>query len=68
LSRIGGIPCVVRETEYQGTHLRMTLAPLDGSPDLVSLLPDNEYDPQRLGPDARVVVWWNEQDAHAFAA
>jgi putative spermidine/putrescine transport system ATP-binding protein len=68
VSRIGGIPCTVRETEYQGTHLRMTLAPLDGSPDLISLLPDNEYDPQRLGPDARVVVWWNEQDAHAFAA
>jgi putative spermidine/putrescine transport system ATP-binding protein len=67
-SRIGGIPCTVRETEYQGTHLRMTLTPLDGSPDLVSLLPDSEYDPQRLGPDARVVVWWNEQDAHALAA
>jgi putative spermidine/putrescine transport system ATP-binding protein len=68
LSRIGGVPCTVRETEYQGTHLRMTLAPLDGSPELISLLPDNEYDVKRLGPDARVVVWWNEQDAHAFAA
>jgi putative spermidine/putrescine transport system ATP-binding protein len=68
LSRIGGIPCTVRETEYQGTHLRMTLAPLDGSPELISLLPDNEYDHERFGPDARVVVWWDEQDAHAFAA
>jgi putative spermidine/putrescine transport system ATP-binding protein len=67
-SRIGGIPCTVREAEYQGTHLRMTLVPLDGSPELISLLPDGDYDPQRLGPQSRVVVWWDERDAHALAA
>ncbi|RKP56435.1 ABC transporter ATP-binding protein [Pararobbsia silviterrae] len=67
-SRIGGIPCTVREAEYQGTHLRMTLAPLDGSPELISLLPDSAYDASKLGPDARVVVWWDEHDAHALAA
>lgn len=67
-SRIGGVPCTVRDAEYQGTHLRMTLTPLDGSPELISLLPDDEYDPHRLGPESRVVVWWNERDAHALAA
>ena len=68
LARIGGVPCTVREAEYQGTHLRMTLVPLDGSPELVSLVSDADYDPARLGPEARVVVWWNEQDAHPLAA
>jgi putative spermidine/putrescine transport system ATP-binding protein len=68
LARIGGVPCIVREAEYQGTHLRMTLVPLDGSPELVSLVSDADYDPARLGPEARVVVWWNEQDAHPLAA
>jgi putative spermidine/putrescine transport system ATP-binding protein len=58
----------VREAEYQGTHLRMTLAPLDGSPELVSLVSDGDYDPTRLGPESRVVVWWNERDAHPLAA
>jgi putative spermidine/putrescine transport system ATP-binding protein len=67
-SRIGGIPCTVREVEYQGTHLRATLVPLDGSPELVAMLPDSGYDAQRLGPEARVVVWWDEHDAHALAA
>jgi putative spermidine/putrescine transport system ATP-binding protein len=68
LTRIGGVPCTVREAEYQGTHLRMTLAPLDGSPELVSLVSDGDYDPTRLGPESRVVVWWNERDAHPLAA
>ena len=68
LTRIGGVPCIVREAEYQGTHLRMTLAPLDGSPELVSLVSDGDYDPTRLGPASRVVVWWNERDAHPLAA
>jgi putative spermidine/putrescine transport system ATP-binding protein len=67
-SRIGGVACTIREAEYQGTHLRMTLAPLDGSPELISLLPDHEYDLQRLGTGARVVVWWNERDEHELAA
>ena len=68
MTRIGGVPCKVREAEYQGTHLRMTLDPLDGSPELISFVSDGDYDPSRLGPDARVVVWWNEQDAHPLAA
>jgi putative spermidine/putrescine transport system ATP-binding protein len=68
LSRIGGLACTVREAEYQGTHLRITLDPLDGSPALVSLMSDADYDPQRLGPDARVTVWWDEQNAHPLAA
>jgi putative spermidine/putrescine transport system ATP-binding protein len=68
LTRIGGVPCTVREAEYQGTHLRMTLAPLDGSPELVSLVSDGDYDPTRLGPESRVIVWWNERDAHPLAA
>ncbi|ACC74967.1 ABC transporter ATP-binding protein [Paraburkholderia phymatum] len=68
LSRIGGLACTVREAEYQGTHLRITLDPLDGSPALVSLMSDADYDPQRLGPDARVTVWWDEQSAHPLAA
>jgi hypothetical protein len=37
INTIGGVPCMVRDVEYQGTHLRMTLRPLDGSPDLISL-------------------------------
>jgi putative spermidine/putrescine transport system ATP-binding protein len=68
VSRFGGVACTVREAEYQGTHLRMTLDPLDGSPELVSVLRDADYDPQRFGPDARVTVWWDEQDAHPLAA
>jgi putative spermidine/putrescine transport system ATP-binding protein len=68
LSRIGGVACTVREAEYQGTHLRMTLDPLDGSPELVSLVSDADYDPQRFGPEARVTVWWDEQNAHPLAA
>jgi putative spermidine/putrescine transport system ATP-binding protein len=68
LARIGGVPCTVREAEYQGTHLRMTLAPLDGSPELVSLVSDGDYDPARFGPESRVIVWWNERDAHPLAA
>ena len=46
----------------------MTLAPVDGSPELVSMMSDADYDPQRFGPDARVIVWWEEQDAHPLAA
>jgi putative spermidine/putrescine transport system ATP-binding protein len=46
----------------------MTLDPLDGSPELISLVSDGDYDATRLGPEARVVVWWNEQDAHPLAA
>ncbi|SKC98381.1 ABC-type Fe3+/spermidine/putrescine transport systems, ATPase components [Burkholderia sp. CF099] len=68
LSRIGGLACTVREAEYQGTHLRITLDPQDGSPALVSLMSDADYDPQRLGPNARVTVWWDEQNAHPLAA
>ncbi|EEA04651.1 ABC transporter related [Burkholderia sp. H160] len=68
LSRIGGLACTVREAEYQGTHLRMTLDPLDGSPELVSMISDADYDPQRAGPGARVTVWWDEQNAHPLAA
>jgi putative spermidine/putrescine transport system ATP-binding protein len=68
LSRIGGLACTVREAEYQGTHLRMTLDPLDGSPELVSLISDADYDPQRAGPGTRVTVWWDEQNAHPLAA
>jgi putative spermidine/putrescine transport system ATP-binding protein len=68
LSRIGGVACTVREAEYQGTHLRMTLDPLDGSPALVSVISDADYDPQRAGPGARVTVWWDEKNAHPLAA
>ncbi|MEM5313881.1 ABC transporter ATP-binding protein [Paraburkholderia sp. JHI869] len=68
LLRIGGLACTVREAEYQGTHLRMTLDPLDGSPELVSVISDADYDPQRAGPGARVTVWWDEQNAHPLAA
>uniref|UniRef100_UPI003D9966DC ABC transporter ATP-binding protein n=1 Tax=Paraburkholderia sacchari TaxID=159450 RepID=UPI003D9966DC len=68
LLRIGGLACTVREVEYQGTHLRMTLDPLDGSPELVSLISDADYDPQRAGPGARVTVWWDDQNAHPLAA
>ncbi|MCC8397514.1 ABC transporter ATP-binding protein [Paraburkholderia sp. MMS20-SJTR3] len=68
LARIGGIACTVREAEYQGTHLRVTLDPLDGSPELISLIGDADYDPQRAGPGARVTVWWDEQHAHPLAA
>ncbi|MFT4067701.1 ABC transporter ATP-binding protein [Paraburkholderia sp.] len=68
LSRIGGVACTVREAEYQGTHLRMTLDPLDGSPALVSVISDADYDPQRAGPGARVAVWWDEKNAHPLAA
>jgi putative spermidine/putrescine transport system ATP-binding protein len=64
----GGLACTVREAEYQGTHLRITLDPQDGSPALVSLMSDADYDPQRLGPNARVTVWWDEQNAHPLAA
>ncbi|NEJ74968.1 ABC transporter ATP-binding protein, partial [Rhizobium phaseoli] len=35
---------------------------------LVSLMSDADYDPQRLGPNARVTVWWDEQNAHPLAA
>lgn len=65
---IDGVACTVREAEYQGTHLRMTLAPLDDSPELVSLVPDNDYDPRELRPGARVVAWWDERQAHALSA
>jgi putative spermidine/putrescine transport system ATP-binding protein len=68
LLRIGGLACTVREAEYQGTHLRMTLDPLDGSPELVSMISDADYDAQRAGPGARVTVWWDEQNAHPLAA
>jgi len=68
LLRIGGLAYTVREAEYQGTHLRMTLDPLDGSPELVSMISDADYDAQRAGPGARVTVWWDEQNAHPLAA
>ena len=68
LNRIGAIPCVVREAEYQGTHVRMTLKPQSGEDDLIAMISDRDYDPAVLGPESRVAVWWNEQDAHALAA
>ncbi|WP_321800696.1 ABC transporter ATP-binding protein [Caballeronia sp. J97] len=68
LTRIGGLACTVREAEYQGTHLRMTLDPLDGSPELVCVISDADYDPLRTGAGTRVTAWWDEQNAHPLAA
>ena len=50
------------------TVLVLALDPLDGSPELVSMISDADYDAQRAGPGARVTVWWDEQNAHPLAA
>ena len=63
-----GVACTVRAAEYQGTHLRVTLAPLDGTPELVALMPEGIYDAAQTGPGAQVRASWLPGDAHAFAA
>ena len=62
------IACIVRDAEYQGTHLRMTLAPEDGSPELIALVPDRQFDLGQLHVQSAVTVWWDPQDAHPLAA
>jgi putative spermidine/putrescine transport system ATP-binding protein len=62
------IACTVRDAEYQGTHLRVTLAPQDGSPELIALVSDRQYDRGQLAVQSQVMVSWDPHDAHALAA
>ncbi|WP_347559046.1 ABC transporter ATP-binding protein [Robbsia sp. KACC 23696] len=69
------LDCAIRDIEYQGTHLRMTLAPSgaqsnpsrgerDADAELVALLPDDAFDASTFAIGAPVTAWWQPEHAH----
>ncbi|MCP1119545.1 ABC transporter ATP-binding protein [Robbsia andropogonis] len=72
-----GLNCAIRDIEYQGTHLRMTLSPTasladasspmvdrDSDSELIALLPDDAFDASAFTIGAPVTAWWHPQHAH----
>jgi putative spermidine/putrescine transport system ATP-binding protein len=69
------LACAIRDIEYQGTHLRMTLSPAgqlaatpsadrDAETELIALLPDDAFDAATFAIGAPVTAWWRPENAH----
>ena len=73
------VACAIRDIEYQGTHLRMTLSPAgqastspsadrDADTALIALLPDDAFDAATFAIGAPVTAWWHPEHAHPLEA
>jgi putative spermidine/putrescine transport system ATP-binding protein len=62
----GATAAMVRDVEYQGTHVQVGLAG-DIAPDLVASLPEQDFFADPLSPGDRVAVSWTDSDAHTLS-
>lgn len=63
----GGRTATVRDVEYQGMTVHVTLIDRDGI-DLLATLPEHEYDRAPVSAGDTVAVEWNADDRHELAA
>jgi len=59
----GAVPAIVRDVEYQGTHVQLSLA-AEIAPDLSVSMPEQDFFADPMAPGDRVSVSWVEGDAH----
>jgi putative spermidine/putrescine transport system ATP-binding protein len=59
----GAVPAIVRDVEYQGTHVQLSLA-AEIAPDLSVCVPEPDFFADPMVPGDRVSVSWVEGDAH----
>jgi putative spermidine/putrescine transport system ATP-binding protein len=62
----GAVAAIVRDVEYQGTHVQLGLA-ADIAPDLSVSLPERDFFADPMVPGDRVSVSWLEADAHRLS-
>ena len=61
------MPATVRGVEYQGTHVRVTLAG-DAVTELIVMLPEADFNAEPWKTGDRTCAYWDGADVHALAA